>query len=486
MKFIRRLFGIMGRRFRENLDLIFVWAALVVAQPLVPADHFLARDDLVPWLMLTLSVVALLRARHIGAGPHPMLTQRKAGFGKFVQRIALVAVPWAMLFWYTGAGSVQPVMMGVGVAIGVGILVLLVMGRNHGMTAWNPPGPSAVISWTLLLVLIGIALASMAWLCGAARLPWIEGSVLPAWMGMAMITGVAFMTIGLLAGSNRNLRQRKAAGRRDGKPHRLDAFPALMALIGPMVGIALLYQILGGLMDFSQAYTGSLYVVVWAAVLWARPEPIARACILHEVVPAGGGDKEVKATALGFERPPEGALRFNPLRTKRMLVMHPWLVPVSSSRIDKLDDPVRPLWPERAPLLPHHILGEASFEPDPVTRETQWDVVTIKMGARTDVSTVMVEDSKTRRIVVLRAFPKGFMRRRRVRTYKWESGGPRDSIQVLDATVETATLMEGDLVVLSAEGVARAFEVELGKPLYSYAEFEAFRPPQLEDYVKVG
>ena len=486
MNALRRLLAIPGQRVRENLDLIFVWIALVVVQPLVPVDHFLARDDLTPWLMLTLSAVALIRARFLGSGPHPMLTKRRAPFGWLVRRIALVAVPWALLLWYVGANTLTGVWMLAGVVGAVAVAVLLAIGRNDGLTGWNPGGMPAWLSWTTYAAVVAVMLALVGWLCGPARLPFIEGSVLPAWMGMTLTVGVGFLTIGLVAGRTRNLRQRKSAGRRDGKPHRIDAFPALLALCGPALGLALLYQILGGLMDFSQAYAGALYVVVWAAVLWPRPEPIARACVLHEVVPSGGGDKEAKAFAHGFERPPEGALRFNPIRTKRVLVMHPWLVPVQQARIEKLDDPVRPLWPQRAPLLPHHILGEASFQPDPVTRETQSKVISIKMGARQDTSAVAAEESKTRRIVILRAYPRGFLRRRRVRTYRWEASGLKEAIQVLDATTETATLMDGDLVVLSAEGVARAFEVELGAPLFSYAEFEAFRPPQLEDYVKVG
>ena len=486
MSGLRRLLAIPRRRIRQNMDLIAVWVALVVAQPLVPVDHIMARHDLTPWLILTLSLVALLRARYLGSGPHPMLTLRRAAFGWLLKRIALVVAPWGLLMWYLGASTLNGVWMLGGVGIGIAVMVLLALGRNDGLTAWNPPGTAAWLSWSTYVVLVAAILALVGWLCGEARLPWIDGSVLPAWMGMALLTSVGFLTIGLIAGRTRNYRQRKAAGRRDGKAHRPDVFPAVLALCGPAVGLALLYQILGGLMDFSQAYAGALYVVVWAMVLWPKPEPIGRACLLHEVVPSGGGDKESKATALSFERPPEGALRFNPLRTKRILVMHPWMVPVQQARIEKLDDPVRPLWPQQAPLLPHHILGQASFEPDPVTRETQWDILTVKMGNRQDVSTVAAGDSKARRIVVLRAFPKGFMRRRRVRTYRWEAGGPKDSIQVLDATTETATLMDGDLVVLSAEGVARAFEVEVGSPLYSYADFEAFRPAQLEDYVKVG
>ena len=205
------------------------------------------------------------------------------------------------------------------------------------------------------------------------------------------------------------------------------------------------------------------------------------------MIPTGGGDKDTADTALAFERPPSGALRFNPLRTKRILVMHPWLVPVRGARIEQLDDPIQPLWPPPTPFQRHHVLGDASFEPDLLTKRTQWNEISLKMSRRQDVSTVETGAAQARRIVVLRPYPPpGSRRRRRLATYRWEEVGPKESIQVLDATARMATLRDGDLLVLSSEGVARAYEVELGVPLYTWAEAEAFRPPQLEDYVEAG
>ncbi len=487
MSALRRYVNIVFRRFRDNLDLVAVWVLLVSIQPLVPVDHLLAQDDLGPWLTLSLCIVALLRARHLGAGPHPMLTKRRSGFGWVLRRIAVVLAPWSLLFWYLGATTLAPAMFGVGFLSLLVSALLLSMGHNHGRTGWNPPGLKVWLVWGLMSLFVAFSLAFTGVLCGDFSSPWTDGSLLPDWFGISALTGFGYLVIGMMSGRVRNHRQRRAAGRRDGRPHRADVFPALLAFAGPAVGYALLNRILGGTMDFSQAYAGALHVVVWAAVLWPRPEPVARACVLHEVIPAGGGDKEARAAAASFERPPEGALRFNPLRSKRILVLHPWLVPVHSSRIDKLDDPVKELWRKRPPFLPHHILGEASFEPDPVTRMSQWDVINIKMSNRQDTGAVHSDDAQARRIAVLRPFPPpGRRGRRRLATYRWDEGGAMESLQVVDATTESATLMDGDVLVLSSEGVARAFEVELGAPLYDMADVEAFRPPQLEDYVKVG
>jgi hypothetical protein len=484
---VRRLWQGLERRFRENLDLAVLWAVLLVAQPMLPVGNFLARDDLVPWLMLALSGAALLRGRHMGQGPHPMLTRRHASFGWLTQRLARAAAPWALMLWYDGAGNAAPAQLGSAAGLALGIVVLMAMGGAHERTAWNPAGTPAALVWFAEALVLAILVGVVGWVCGPASAPLRGPIEMPPWLGPAFLVGVGFLTVGLLSGRVRNLRQRKAAGLRDGTPYRIALAPALLAVGGTGIGLALLLLLFPESQAFHLAFVGTLHVVVWASVLWPRREPIARACILHEVIPTGGGDKETGETALSFERPPAGALRFNPLRTKRIMVMHPWLVPVRGARIEQLDDPIQPLWPPPTPFQRHHVLGEATFEPDPVTRRTQWNLVSLKMSRRQDVSTVETGSAQSRRIVVLRAFPApGSARRRRLATYRWEEIGPQESIQILDATARSATLRDGDLLVLSSEGVARAYEVELGAPLYSWADAEAFRPPQLEDYVEAG
>ena len=56
-------------------------------------------------------------------------------------------------------------------------------------------------------------------------------------------------------------------------------------------------------------------------------------------------------------------------------------------------------------------------------------------------------------------------------------------VQIMDATTDRIHLRSGDLIVVSTEGVARAYEVECGAPIY-YPEMATFRQAQIEDYVK--
>ena len=41
----------------------------------------------------------------------------------------------------------------------------------------------------------------------------------------------------------------------------------------------------------------------------------------------------------------------------------------------------------------------------------------------------------------------------------------------------------GSILVHSTEGIARAYELEIGAPVYDWEEAMLQRPPQLEDYV---
>lgn len=469
----------------ENLDLLGLWVIGVVVWPLVPVGHLLARDDLVPWMALNLSLALLLRGREIGAGPHPMLNPRRSTLGAWLRRGALVLAPLVMLAAYD-AGRERSALYAVAMVVGVvAIATLLALGREEGETAWNPPGTSAWLRWLFLAVSLP---ALAGWLGVASRfesIPWASQGA------PAGLIGFSFLAVGLIAGRVRNLSQRRAAGFRDGRPYRMDLFPFLLAFLGPSLGFFVLHQIFGRLggLDFNQAYVGSLHVLVWAALIWAGREPIARTVILHEVTPTSGADPEAKGAANPFDQPPEGALRFNPLQTKRIRVLHPWVVPVRGARIADLDDPIQPLWSRSPPPLPLHILGEARFEPDAVTRGTQGEVITIALKGGDDTTTTLSEgsDGQTRRMVILRPFlPPGVPRRRRVATYAWDEDIPEQAIQVIDNTVETATLRDGDVIVISAEGVARAYEVEIGEALYSHLDAAAFRPPQLEDYVKAG
>jgi hypothetical protein len=194
----------------------------------------------------------------------------------------------------------------------------------------------------------------------------------------------------------------------------------------------------------------------------------------------------VSTTATPFDETPEGALRINPLEIKRVLATHPWLIPVKASRVPELDDPIRPLWPRREPPVAYHVLGGASFEPCSHTNKEQWSEVTIRLKGSEDVGSLSGSASATRSIVVMKPFlTPGTPRKKRITTYKWEKSVWEASIQHVDATTETLSLESGCIIVMATEGVARAFELEIGAPVYRLPEAAGFRPPQLEDYVEL-
>jgi len=268
-------------------------------------------------------------------------------------------------------------------------------------------------------------------------------------------------------------------------------FSYIFSTFGSAFGLFGLYWIqeeigLGEKVSFEQAFVPAALIVAWAGVVWPKPVPIAVTCLLHEIMPAGGGDKPITTTASSFDQTPQGALRINPLRIKRVRATHPWLVPVKASRVPELDDPIRPLWPRREAPLAYHIMGNASFEPDTYTSKEQWSEITIRLKGSDDVGSLSGAAATNRSFVVLKPFLRpGVSRRRKMVTYRWDKAVPEGTIQAVDATTETLSLENGSIIVLATEGVARAFEVEIGAPVYQMTEASGFRPPQLEDYVKV-
>jgi hypothetical protein len=300
------------------------------------------------------------------------------------------------------------------------------------------------------------------------------------------------VAVGWVGGRAKNHWQRVRAGRKDGRRYSAMVFPSFLAIFGPSIGLAVLLYLLPDL-DYRFAFAAALLVIVWGAVIWPKPVPVAVTCLLHEVLPKGGRDVVSPDSAKPFELPPDGSLRFNPLRTKRTRVMHAWYVPVQDSRIADLDDPVKPLWPVPPPSVPYHILGDARFEPDPLTKGAQWDVLTLRIKSQEESSSLADGESgdgaanaATKRMVILRPFAKGgLFFRSMTRTYRWDPTVPREAVQVLDQTTETATLMDGDVLLLSTEGVAHAYEFEVGAPVYQAPGALNARPPQLGDYVNL-
>ena len=480
MRPIRRLRAALLAQFQRNVDLIAVWVVLTVVQQQVPVTHYLGREDLLPWVTLTLSLVALLRGRSLGPGPHPMLTPRVDGTASYFQKLAMVLTPWGLLFAYDAARLLS---LGTGAkafGIGLAVLVCSILGSGNGQTAWRPIRSTPWFAW-LFGTAVFVSFAAVIGLA-VAFVPFVP----VRWVAQSGLLGAMFVGLGLIGGRIQHHQQRRVAGLKGGRRYRVSLFPIVLAAIGPAIGYAVVLFSLGDI-PFTQAFVLSLLVVVWGAIVWPRPEPHAVAVMLFEVVPTGGRDLKAIETANPFDAPPEGALRFNPLRTKRTQTAHPWMVPVVGSRIEGLDDPVAPLWPVRPPFRPSHALGDARFEPHPLTRETQTEVLTLHLKADDGAADLAGGEVQAKRIVVLRAFiPVGFDSRRRKRTYTWEQPYARDAVQILDNTLEMCKLVDGDVILMSQEGVAHAYEVEMGSPIYRAADAFRFRPAQLEDYVKAG
>lgn len=482
MRFFARIRATVVRAIGRNLDLLGLWFVMLLLQHFVPVGNILARNDLLPWTAVALSAVAVLRGRPLGAGPHPRLTRRTTEFARYTFMALLAVTPWTLLTLHDAAASWA--LKDVGLAMGLVVVsaILLGLSVNHNRTAWSPPQGwwSGAFLWAFMcLLLVGSVLSAGFIRHFGGDEVWARA------VSAAVVLGASFLGVGLIGGRPRHHRQRVVAGRKDGMRHTRTVFPSILATFGPSVGLGVLFFVLPDL-DFSFAFVASLLTIVWGAVIWPPEDPVAIACLLHEVVPIGGNDTPSQATAKPFHLPPEGALRFNPLRIRRTMVAHTWYVPVRASRIADLDDPVRLLWPD--PITPpgHHVLGDATFEPDPLTKGPQWDVVTVRIRSQEDTSSIKKGgDGKTRRMVILRAFTEGMLfRRAQLRTYAWDASIPEEAVQVLDATTPTAVLKTGDLIVLSSEGVAHAYEFEVGGPIYWEKSSLGARPPQLPDYVK--
>lgn len=469
----------------RNVDLIALFAIVACAIPLVPTDHAIARPDLAPWITAMVVMVGLLRGQTLGDPTPPSLTPRRWEPGRWMLIAARIGSPLALFLAYDAAATLN--LLEAWTAAGVGALtaVLRGVGARHGSTAWTPRAGSAVGPWLVRVVGAG----GIAILAGL--LHHLLGGTMAVWAPVSVFVGLQLHAVGLLEDRLSTRRQRKAAGRRDGRPYRPALFRYALTALGPSSGLLLLlwlHELLIGPVDFAQAPIVSLHVFAWAAVLFPHATPIAMSCLLHEVVPSGGSDPGARAgSTQAFDAPPVGALRINPVWIRRLRALHHWVVPIRDARIEDLDDPIRPLFPRRAPPLAHHVLGDAAFEPDPITGQPQWAEITIRLKQQLDVGQLHEFSAQQRRMVILRP-SSGWLDslRRTDRTYRWDTALPRHAQTVVDASTTELRLRDGDILILSTEGVARAFELEIGAQVLDRAEFGHQRPPQLEDYVGAG
>ncbi|MCB9693783.1 MAG: hypothetical protein H6736_18380 [Alphaproteobacteria bacterium] len=476
--------SVVGTPF-ANVDLLAVFALSLLLVPLVPTGNPLARPDLAPWATLVMVIAAQLRARTLGDRPPPSLTARQWSLGRWLLRISRATGPITLLLWFDAASMLSLPRLYAAVGASIVTLILRRIGRRDGTTAWRPRGQRATRAWFVRAV----ATVLVTVLAGLGTRV-LRGNAL-VWLPVSAYVGVLFVSIGLLEDRLQTLAQRRAAGRRDGRPHRPPRHRYLLAAFGPSLGLLLLlwlHEALIAPVGFEQAPVVTLHILAWIGILFPQPTPIAVSCLLHEVVPIGGRDPGAKpGRVVPFDEPPRGALRIDPIAVKRLRVLHHWVVPVRDPRIEVLDDPTRPLWPRQPTPLAHNVLGDSAFEPDRLTGQPQRDAITIRLRNQVDVGQLHELNAQQRRLAVLRPFSGWWASlRRQGRTYRWDKRLPADALRVVDASTQVLELRDGDILVLSTEGVARAYELEIGAPIFDHDVFGRQRPAQLEDYVAGG
>jgi hypothetical protein len=131
----------------ENLSLILLFMAMTGAQTLVPVGNPMGRDDLLPWMMVTLSIATFLRGFPIGGTHHPQLTRQHTRTGAFMRSIAMLLVPLACLFWHDATFLSEPLYLAIAAAVTLGTPVMRARARHEGRTAGSPPGPKGIMRW---------------------------------------------------------------------------------------------------------------------------------------------------------------------------------------------------------------------------------------------------------------------------------------------------------------------------------------------------
>lgn len=462
-----------------NRDLLGVGALALCLLPLVPRGHWIARDDLVPWSILVLSVASAIRAPGGAVPPNPALTVRREGGA--LARVVRALLPVVLGSWYEGGRALAEGLLGTSpgraaeVALSAAGLTLawcaLRLGASrHGETAWRDPASPGAWTWGWIAPL---ALVSV----GAGLLGARVG-----WAGAAALVGACFVALPLAEQRRQNLWQRAQAADID-PIERVK--PLLVDALGPSLCLVVLHlsaatpQSNAQTSGFDEAGLVTVAILSWAIALWPRPQPLARLVLLHEVRPAGGADPARGWTPGAAQAAPRGSLRLSPVALRRTRIFHPWWVPVQGGRVPGNDTPSVVLWPADERATSDHVLGEAAFLSDG-SGQVQTDEVTIRLTETPGtVEARRVEELGQRRVVVLRAF--GSTTRRRSR-WRWSPTLAEDAVQEARAGVDELKLRDGDLLVLSSGGVARAYEVELGEILRERRDAERLRTPAVEDY----
>ena len=295
-----------------------------------------------------------LRGREYGDGAHTSLTKQVSSLGSLMRLTARLLIPLLCVLLYDLGFHSKLVLDKepegfVYLSRSIVFLVLFVcsltLSNPMEKTAWNPKGISSALLWSAALFIFVPLIVLVGYI--ANHYPQMPCD--------AILLGIAFLLCGLLTGRVRHFRQRRRAGCKDGSSYFPGMFNYIFLRLVQLLVCGRCIKSkrsgLGEKVSFEQAFVPAALIVAWAGVVWPKPLPIAVTCLLHEIMPAGGGDAYVSTTASPFDKPPEGALRINPLFIRRIRSTHPWLVPIKASRVPELDDPILPLWQR----VSHHL-----------------------------------------------------------------------------------------------------------------------------------
>ncbi len=481
-RFTRPVLRWLVRLASGSSDLLVAGALLLLLHEGLDRGSSLAESDWSTWVVFNISIVAVLRGRSLGLGPHPSLKVRGGGG---LDRILLAgAAPWWVWFAAEAVGGSESALR-ILVALSIGGLVVLMRRRGRLRTAWTPNVPAAV-----LLALLGVALlGALLFHAGQEEV----GS-------LAALAAACFFAVSLVLGDTRSLSQRWASfeGRPGRSIPRHEVVILATGVLLPAAGLEAVRELMrwpainqqaGQLPgdEFVWASLATLYVLTWAGSTWKRPTPTGLACLLREMEPAGGLESrhDGEAPALDFSEAPRGALAVEPLAVKRKPRVHPWFVSVDSGRAVSAEHTSLPLWGTREASL-GHALGDARCAEDGIPGFLplpQWDEVVIEPQAQETRETLAESRAGVRRQVILRPFRRPLLPPLSVLppTFAWESTGAHQLYQL--NTGRTLRLAAGDLLVLSSAGIVRCFEFEPGCAFDLNGVRHA---PQPEDYLGSG
>lgn len=480
--FLRPLLRQIVRVLRHQSDLVLLGVGLFLLQGFIRQDNFLAQADWRPWIILNISAAAWLRGRSLGLGPHPDL--RRPRPGGTLQSLTGALAPWWVWFAVVAAAGSEAALRSLMTVSVVGV-VLIMRRRRRTRSAWRPQASGALVVSALGVALLGGLIA------------WAAHAELPG--SLAALAAAAVVAVSLSLGDPSNLAQRWAAW--EGNPvlgaprHELVTLSSLVFL--PAAGLELVPWLMSrpelnpqaGQLPadgFVWAGLATLYVLVWSSFMWRARRPSGLACLLREVVPAGGRERRSEtAAALDFSEAPRGALAVEPLNVRRKPRFHPWYVPVDSGRAASAELTSRPLWPRTEPAS-GHALGDARCAEDGIPGVmplAQWDEVTIEPHSRESRESLAESRAGVRRQVILRPYHRPLHPPLAVLppTFVWESRGAHRLYQL--NTGRPLRLAAGDVLVLSSAGIVRCFEFEPGAEVDLHGVRHV---PQPEDYLEAG